>query len=277
MGDEHYYDIELKQGDLTINLMSDDVYFIARQMDKWFKVLMDDSYVPIQIPPTAPPKPEPVVPAQPPASAPIPPEPAPAPPPRVQEPLPPPPPTLTPVEARTPSLIPEPQGVYASPPPAPAEPQLLDQSVQNDFEAVMDTLMRDLEKGEGAPAAYKEPAGKFPGQNYGAEPEETDPLDFDGVSSLIQLADRSRAATSEDFLLLTAFYLNDFENADRFSLKRINSQLVKSGLTPVNHSVLESSITKGLVSLIPDMTGMADVSEYSLSESGRQYALRLFV
>ena len=51
MEDMHRYEINLKQGDLFISLSSGDVYFISKQMDKWFKVLLDDSYVPITIQP----------------------------------------------------------------------------------------------------------------------------------------------------------------------------------------------------------------------------------
>ena len=49
------YEISLKQGDLWIEVSSDDVYFISRQMDKWCQLLMDDHDTAISILPSSKP------------------------------------------------------------------------------------------------------------------------------------------------------------------------------------------------------------------------------
>lgn len=308
MSDQHHYEIDIKQGDLVINLSSDDVYFISKQMDKWFKVLLDDSYVPIPIPPApvakpvepvAPaepepivlPEPEPVVVAPEPPPAPLavpplppvqevslPPEPKPEP---VLPPSPPPPPAPPVMPEPIVQAPPLPEPVLPIPPaPAPAIPiaepvpaEKLDSAVQDDFEAVMDTLMRDLEKGENAP--YQATSATLP--QAAPLPAPPSVVDLSDVDTLSELADRSKAASAEDYLMLTSYYIVCIEGSDdKFSLKRINSHLVKSGMTPVNHSVLESVITKNYLTLVPDLTGLADISEYSLSDAGQAYVLKLF-
>lgn len=286
MSDNHHYGIEIKQGDLVINLASDDVYFISKQMDKWFKVLLDDSYVPIQIPPAKPavaasaPVPPPLPEPEPVAVIPEPSSPPPIEtPPAVPEPVVAPPPPTPPVVEAEPVIgppLPEPvlppAAVAQAEPPAVAEK--LDSAVQDDFEAVMDTLMRDLEKGESAP--YQATPATLPA--VPALPPPPSLVDLSDVHTLSDLVDRSQASSSEDFLMLTAYYIACIEGSDdKFSLKRINSHLVKSGMTPVNHSVLESATTKNYLSLVPDLTGLADVSEYSLTDAGQAHVLKLFV
>src|SRR5690348_9995033 len=82
MDGQHQYEITLKKDDLFINLSSDDVYFISKQMDKWFRILLDDSYVPVTLPSypkpqppepvaVAQPEPEPVAPPAPPPVEPV--------------------------------------------------------------------------------------------------------------------------------------------------------------------------------------------------------------
>lgn len=276
----NFYEIVLTQGDLEINLASDDVFFISRQMDKWFQILMDDRYVPIAMGSKPDSKPQ----QAPAPEAPVAPVPSPQP-----EVAPVPVPVATPVvlaPAVTPSVAPvdvtasEPATVEAQasavedalssepPSPQPAVPaaENIPEAIKDDFEAVMDTLMKDLEQAE--PSAVV----------YAAATDETpviDKVDLNEIDSLAELCERSKATTSEDYLILTAYYLTYFEGIDKFSLKRINSLLVKSGLTPVNHSVLESSMTKNYLVMVPDLTGMADVSEYTLSDAGQHYANKL--
>jgi len=428
MDGQHQYEINLKKDDLFICLSSDDVYFISKQMDKWFSILLDDSYVPVSMPqrpapvpapvaesvPVQPlpqpqlevqpqPLPEPVAPVQEAVQEPIPepipaampvqqaqPEPQPQPMPVPQEPLPQPAPQAAPLAAaggfisRAEAQIPQPvapvvsaeandllaqqlmqqmlqQQAAAQPQPgqpslqdvlqqvgqpnlpdfvsqpvqaqapmlngyqevnlpmaqAPAMQQQIPQSLpdmppvpqvapqfapqpvmqaeampqpipqpipepvavaaapalvstgdQDDFEAVMNSLLRDFED---KPAA---------GPNFSAEAASTGPReriepDLSGVTSLADLCDRSNAANSEDYLLLSAYYLSRMERQDTFSLKKVNSVLVKSGLTPVNHSVLETVLTNGYLSMLPDLTGMAEVTEYQISKEGVEAAIAL--
>jgi hypothetical protein len=99
--------------------------------------------------------------------------------------------------------------------------------------------------------------------------------DLSYVTSLADLCDRSNAGSSEDYLLLSAYYLTRVERQETFSLKKINSVLVKSGLTPINHSVLESVLASGYLAMVPDLTGTAEVSEYSITRDGREAAIQL--
>ncbi len=331
MDGQHSYEINLKKDGLFINLSSDDVYFISKQMDKWFRILLDDSYVPVSLPqrpqpaavteaapevalpaavvppapveeaPVAPPPPpvEAVAPAQPepvavqpqPQIQPVVEAPLPAPQPEPQPvaiPDPPPAVAATPVVDLPPVMQqPQPQPVLQPVQPEPAvaqvapaatpvsEPALVGVSVQpaapkDDFEAVMDTVMRDLEK----PAAPERPPATMIAPVEELPPRE--PVDLSLISSLSDLCEQAHAGTSEDYLLLASYYLNQMEYQETFSLKRVNSNLVKSGLTPVNHSVLETVLSKGYLAMVPDMTGTAEVSEYMITSQGLNAVNSLF-
>lgn len=274
MDEQHRYEINLKKDELYIQLSSDDVYFISQQMDKWFRILLDDSYVPVSYPKAqAAPEPPPPAPApapEPPPPPPPAPEPEPAPQPEPPPPPPPAPEPEPPQQATLPLSEPEPEP-QAQPMPAPPP---LDEHVENDFEAVMDSLMKDLgDEGPAEEASAPYHAATVSGGDGNGKPAGETPLDL--IDSLSELCDRSHATSLEDFLLLSAYYLTYFEGQEKFSLKRINSMLVKSGLTPVNHSVLESMLARGYLSMVPDLTGTAEVSEYVLTEDGQHYANKL--
>ena len=137
---------------------------------------------------------------------------------------------------------------------------------QDNFEAVMDSLMKDLDDDadHGGDMPYTAPNGAI-----GPEP------DLTLITSLADLCDRSNAANSEDYLLLSAYYLTRIERQATFSLKKVNSALVKSGLTPVNHSILETVLSRGFLSMVPDLNGTAEVTEYMMSAEGQQAATLL--
>jgi hypothetical protein len=305
MGEQHRYEINLKQGDLFINLSSDDLYFISKQMDKWCQILMDDSYIPISIP-TSKPAAQPVqqmAPALPPQAPQPLPQPAPvyeappmpvAPPVYAAPPVQPEPvqPVPLPAYAAPPqSVMPQPQApveayppaaAYQAPPvaPAPSLPEFAQvasspkPAPKDEFEVVMDSLMKEFE--EDAPTVPSAPPAR-PSLPFTAPPvQEAAPVPgLAGVTTLLELCDRARAESSEDYLILSAYYLTFFEREEKFSLKRINSMLVKSGLTPVNHSVLEATLGRGYLSMVPDVTGLAEVSEYVLTAEGQQAAKQL--
>lgn len=97
----------------------------------------------------------------------------------------------------------------------------------------------------------------------------------DPFASLADLCRYSRANEVQDFLLLSALYLNRSENAETFSLKRLNSALVKAGQSPANHSALEAALTRGVLAMVPDLSDSAEVSEYELTPAGLQTANEL--
>lgn len=141
---------------------------------------------------------------------------------------------------------------------------------KDDFDNVMDSVMRDL---EAPPPEPRKPA-LTPAPIDEGPPRE--PTDLTLISSLSDLCEQAHAGSSEDYLLLGSYYLNQMEYQETFSLKRINSNLVKSGLTPVNHSVLEAVLTKGYLAMVPDMTGTAEVSEYMITPLGMNAVNDLF-
>jgi hypothetical protein len=214
------YHVHIRHADVVIEFFSDDATFAGRQISKW------ESNFGIDLPEPAPiaavaspvaPAPEPVEPDVP-------------------------SPVATPVEpAQAPALV--------AAPPADAE--------KDDFEAVLNTLMADLNE--------EEPPKKT-GSGGG----------LGHIESLEDLVDRVQPANPQQFLLLAAYFLTYFEAEEKFSLKRINSLMVKSALSAVNYGTLEGAVSAGLLDTVPDMTGTAEVSEYALTAEGRAQVEKLF-
>jgi hypothetical protein len=337
MDGQHQYEITLKKDDLFINLSSDDVYFISKQMDKWFRILLDDSYVPVTLPsypqpvqpvaqaaPVPMPEPQPVPqPAPVTAAPPYEPQPVaqpqaePQPQPMVQPVAQPPAQPIAPAPVVAPQPVPQPVPVAAQmadvnlpmaqpqqavppvqqpmPQPVPPQPVLPQQAALElqpvaqaapamamapqpgspDFEAVMDSVMKDLEGPDEDTLVVPDYAPIHPSMPTGLVQGGFEEPDLSFVTSLADLCDRSNAGNSDDYLLLSAYYLTRVERQEAFSLKKINSVLVKSGLTPINHSVLESVLSRGHLAMVPDLTGTADVSEYAITSDGRDAAIQL--
>lgn len=74
-----------------------------------------------------------------------------------------------------------------------------------------------------------------------------------------------------DYLICATYYLSEVAKLDRFSLKQINSEIVKLINKPVDHSIIQQAVNKDYIRVMPDFTGMADVTEYSMTESGEEY------
>ena len=132
----------------------------------------------------------------------------------------------------------------------------------------MDSVMRDLS--QSAPEAAPSPSLPLPASATPPFSEASPALET--PASLGELYERSHTANVFDSLLLAAIHLTHSEQQETFSLKRLNSALVKAGVTPVNHSVLEAALSAGVLAMVPDLTGTADVSEYRLTPEGLQGA-----
>jgi hypothetical protein len=160
--------------------------------------------------------------------------------------------------ATPPVAMPVSESTLPAAPVAPPTPATAPESVgpEDDFEAIMNTVMQDLD------------GDALPENAPGAE----ELLSLDSVASLSDLCDRSRAESTTDFLLLAAYYMTHYDQQKNFSLKQLNSALVRAGLSPVNHSALESALQQGVLTMVPDLTGTAEVSEYRLSELGTSTA-----
>lgn len=87
--------------------------------------------------------------------------------------------------------------------------------------------------------------------------------------SFANICEATGAATSEDHLLISAYALTALGNIPRFSLLTLNNVIESAGQSPVNHSVLEIGLSKGLLVMVPDMTGTAEATEYELTDHGR--------
>lgn len=74
-----------------------------------------------------------------------------------------------------------------------------------------------------------------------------------------------------NFLIITAYYLSEFEKMERFSLKQINAKLMQNVSVIIEHPILQDAINKNLLEVIPDLTGVAEVAEYRLTRFGEEF------
>jgi hypothetical protein len=73
------------------------------------------------------------------------------------------------------------------------------------------------------------------------------------------------------YLIITAYYLAEFEKLDRFSLKQINAKLMQNISEIIDHSTLQEAINQGFIEALPDLTGVAEVAEYRLTRAGEEF------
>lgn len=73
------------------------------------------------------------------------------------------------------------------------------------------------------------------------------------------------------YLMITAYYLSEFEKMERFSLKQINSKLMTNLSEVIDHSTLQEAINQNLIELVPDLTGTAEVDEYRITRNGEEF------
>ena len=193
------------------------------------------------------------------------------------------PPVEAPIE---PEITPEPElpeisTVAVEPEPVMEAPELdgLTPSVaptsdpgEEDFEAVLGSIMEDM--GEPAHPVPSLPMTPSDGELNLAlasgglgQPSLNNNLNH--IEALSDLCEQTRPETAEGFLLTSGYYLAFFEAEERFSLKRLNSMLVKNGYRPINHSVLESALHQGFITMLPDATGNAEASEYAMTDAGQ--------
>ena len=73
-----------------------------------------------------------------------------------------------------------------------------------------------------------------------------------------------------DYLIVTAYYLSEFERLDRFTLKLVNAKLVENLHESVDHEVLQEAIEQKLVECLPNYTNIPSATEYRLTEAGEE-------
>lgn len=262
----------LKRGDLKIELVSDDAYFITHQLVKWFRDLADPelSLPPPPLPSNSPDLPPMNKPGNQAASSRVPELPAELQ--QRQQPRAMPESTAERFETtqkeesvlervlNEPPAPPEPE-----PEPAPATPAGLNADVRNDFESVMATLLEDLNDEKTAPA--NDDADTKAG---GGDDEQN------AIRSLDDLLKRADEPESQsDYLMLALYYLTYFEGVEKFTLKQVNSLMIQHNLTPVNHGLIEQNVRENRLQMVPDLTGTAEANEYRLTPVGESHASKL--
>ena len=100
-------------------------------------------------------------------------------------------------------------------------------------------------------------------------------LDLDSVTKneneLYNLIEEKKPDSSLKLLIMTAFYMLHLENMERFTIKQLNSRLVPLNQSPITHSDIDEAIMEDLIEIIPDLTGLGDVTEYNLTQKGEEY------
>ena len=76
-----------------------------------------------------------------------------------------------------------------------------------------------------------------------------------------------------DYLLLTAYYLSQYEQKPRYTLKQLNSKLMQNLAVIIDHSVLQEAINRDYIECLPDLTGLVGASEYRLTAYGEKNIL----
>lgn len=76
--------------------------------------------------------------------------------------------------------------------------------------------------------------------------------------------------TRLEYLIVTAYYLSEFEKLDKFTLKLINAKLMQNIQEAVDHNVLQDAIDKGLVETLPNLPEISGSVEYRLTNLGEE-------
>lgn len=73
------------------------------------------------------------------------------------------------------------------------------------------------------------------------------------------------------YLMITAYYLSEFEKMERFSIKQINAKLMNNLSEVIDHTMLQEAINQNFIEFVPDLTGTSDVGEYRLTRLGEEF------
>lgn len=76
-------------------------------------------------------------------------------------------------------------------------------------------------------------------------------------------------------LMITSYYLSEFEKRERFTLKQINSKLMQNLSMAIDHTTLQEAINQQFIELVPDLTGTSEVGEYRLTNLGEEFFAKI--
>lgn len=88
-----------------------------------------------------------------------------------------------------------------------------------------------------------------------------------------ELIDLKNPQSPLDYLIIAAYFLKEYDLLDRYSLKQINSKIIKFMEKPINHSVIQEAVSNNFLEVVPDYTGMANVTEYIITSEGINYLI----
>jgi len=87
----------------------------------------------------------------------------------------------------------------------------------------------------------------------------------------LNLVNSKNTTNKFHYLIITAYYLSEFEKLQRFSLKQINSKLMQNLSEVIDHTTLQEAINESFIEVVPDLTGISDVAEYKLTLAGEEF------
>lgn len=86
----------------------------------------------------------------------------------------------------------------------------------------------------------------------------------------LKILNVKNASSKLEYLIITAYYLSEFEKLDKFTLKLINAKLMQNIKEAVDHNILQEAIDKGLVEVLPSLPDIANSVEYRLTNAGEE-------
>lgn len=90
-------------------------------------------------------------------------------------------------------------------------------------------------------------------------------------NSLEELISLKTPESKLDYLLVAAYYLQTKESLFKYSLKQLNSKIMPFLGALIDHSVIHNAVAHDFIEVVPDYNGVADVTEYRLTEEGENY------
>jgi hypothetical protein len=110
-------------------------------------------------------------------------------------------------------------------------------------------------------------------QSLEHEPEIAKPESLPSFKSFDDLIYLKKPQTKLDYLLVTAYYLQESEAKDKYSLKQINARVIPILKEAIDHSVIHEAVAHSYLLVMPDLSEGAGVTEYAISTEGIEYIL----
>lgn len=100
-------------------------------------------------------------------------------------------------------------------------------------------------------------------------------VDYDTSKSkdpvFLNLINSKNTTDKFHYLMITAYYLSEFEKLERFSLKQINAKLMHNISDVIDHTTLQAALNQNFIELVPDLTGTSEVGEYRITPAGEDF------